>query len=293
MQRVVLALGFAGAIACGGGQATPNNPSEVTTTDKGETLASAEGTANLTPVAAPNELVAVARLKNPGGLVDSVISWAKLGVDWRGVLGKKEPAINDVLATDASVEAVVALDPQGKGTDLEQPFAVVSVGLRSLERAVQLARDKGERVRQIGNGIYRVSDSSRSPNCVVAASLGKAPARLVCGDREKDIEALLPYATRGLPTENLGSADLHIEVRAEPFRRRFARELRQGKTLATPFVLSELSLDDSRFDRALADTVHAVADEVLALAEDIDSSNVGCEVGGSGWPRKEQAGLQI
>ncbi len=176
------------------------------------------------------------------------------------------------------MEVAVSLDPTGSG-DFPQPFAVVSVGLRSLDGALEFIRKEGEPVRQIRAGVYRVG-SGRSPSCAVAASVGAAPARLVCGDRAEDVDALLPYATRGLPNENLGASDLHLEVRAEPLRRRYARELRQLKTLATPFVLREISMDDPRFDRALADTVHALADEVLAVAEDVDTLTLDASVHG-------------
>ncbi len=57
----------------------------------------AEGPApDLSPVAAPADLFVVGRLKNPAGMVDTVASWARLPVDWRGMLSKQEPGIDQV-----------------------------------------------------------------------------------------------------------------------------------------------------------------------------------------------------
>lgn len=260
------ALALSLPLACG-----PGAPSSKTPADPGApggNAVVAEGDApDLSPVAAPGDLFLVGRLKNPAAVMDVVSSWAKLPIDWRRELSKAEPGVDQVLHWDAPVEVAVALDPSGRG-DVPQPFAVVSVGLRGLQPALDMVRRGGESVRQIRAGVYRVGRGS--PNCAMAAAVGAAPARLVCGDREEDVDALLAYATRGLPNENLGTADMRIEVRAEPWRRRYAAELRQAKTLATPFVLRKMSLDDARFDRPLADAVHALTDEALGLVEDID-----------------------
>jgi hypothetical protein len=253
-------------LACG-----PAAPASKTPGDPGGLGGSAvvaEGAApDLSPVAAPSDLFLVGRLKNPAATMDVASSWAKLPMDWRRELTKAEPGVDQVLHWDAPVEVAAALDPSGRG-DVPQPFAVVSVGLRGLQPALDMVRRGGESVRQVRAGVYRVGRGS--PSCAMAASVGTAPARLVCGDREEDVDALLPYVTRGLPTENLGNADVRIEVRAEPWRKRYAAELRQAKTLATPFVLRKMSLDDARFDRPLADAVHALTDEALAVVEDID-----------------------
>ena len=255
------------ALSCGGGQ---NNPKTAEDGAGGAGPGTGQdGPApDLSPVAAPKELFAVGRWKNPGASVDTLGAWAKLPLDWRKLLSERQPGIDQVVHFDAPVDLAVSLDPAGSG-DFPQPFAVVSVGLRSLQGTLDFARKHGEPVRQIRAGVYRVGRGG-SPACSVAAAVGPAPARLVCGDRVDDVDALLPYVTRGLPNESLGSADIHLELRAEPIRRKYSRELRQMKTLATPFVLRELSLDDPRFDRALADAVHALADEVIALTEDAD-----------------------
>ncbi|MEZ4219544.1 MAG: hypothetical protein R3B13_01355 [Polyangiaceae bacterium] len=258
------------AAACGPGATSPSKPAETPSTDGTATIA--EGAApDLSPVAAPQELFLIGRLKNPAAIMDQSTAWARLPFDWRRELGKAEPGLEQVVHWDAPVDVAAALDPAGRD-DVPQPFMVVSLGLRSLQEAVDFARRNGENVRQVRAGVYRVGRGS--PNCAIGAAVGVAPARLVCGDRPEDVDALLPYVTRGLPKENLGSSDLRVEVRAEPWRRRYAAELRQAKTLATPFALRKMSLDDARFDRPLADAVHALTDEGLALVEELDNLRI-------------------
>jgi hypothetical protein len=262
--------------ACGGNQ-TPPKSADAENAAPGATIAQPSAVApDLTPVQAPADLVAYGRLADPGSVVDTTADWAKFPVDVRRLLQKNEPELSQLLVLDAPIEFAVALDPNGRG-DFPQPFAVVSVGMSNVEGTVEFAKNQGASVRMVAPGVYRV-DKGRGPACAVAAAVGKAPARLVCGDRPEDIDALLPYATRGLPNESMGNADLHIELRSEPFRKRYSKQLRQLKTLATPFVLREMSLDSPRFDRALADAVHGLTDEVLALVDDVDRVSVDARV---------------
>jgi hypothetical protein len=268
LKRGSLALSLVLVGACGGTQPPPATP-ETQPTGPGATIAQPSTVApDLTPVQAPADLIAFGRLANPGDTVDTTAAWAKFPVDVRRLLQKNEPELSQLLVLEAPVEFAVALDPNGRG-DFPQPFAVVSVGMSNVEGTVDFAKHQGASVRMVAPGVYRI-DKGHGPSCAVAASVGKAPARLVCGDRPEDLDALLPYATRGLPNEAMGDADLHIELRSEPFRKRYTKELRQLKTLATPFVLREMSLDSPRFDRALADAVHGLTDEVLALVDDVD-----------------------
>ena len=230
-------------------------------------------TPDLTPVPAPQGLVAVGRLGNPAQAIDTIASWAKFPIDVRAMVRKGDPEMAQLLVFDAPVEIAVALDDKGIG-DFPQPFVVVSVGVNSVDGVVNFAKRHRQSARMLRPGVYLIRKGEGGPACAVAASVGKSPARLVCGDREEDVDALLSYATRGLPTEALGKSDLHIEIQAEPLRRRYAKELRQLRTMAMPFIMSELSLDSPRFDRALADAAHGMADEVLALAEDVDKIRV-------------------
>lgn len=264
------------AIGCGGSTTQTQPAAPEGGGGAGNLAGVPAGTPDLSPVAAPAELVVVGRLNNPAKIVDTIAGWSKLPVDWRQLLAREEPGLERVVYLDAPVEFAVALDPNGSG-QFPQPLAVVSVGLTSLQGAVDFARQKGEPVRQVRAGIYRVGSGGDS--CALAASAGKAPARLVCGERPEDVDGLLPYMTRGLPNQQLGSADFHVELRAEPIRQRHGRELRQLKLLA-PFAVRDFSLDNARFDRALKDAAHGVAEELIALAEDLDTMVIDASIRG-------------
>ncbi|MCC6902715.1 MAG: hypothetical protein IT377_27330 [Polyangiaceae bacterium] len=270
--RTSLLLVSAFALVACGPQAPAKRPG--TTPGSKEPGGVASGPApDLSTVPAPASLVGVGRLGNPANVVDTLASWSKYPIDVRALIKKTEPEMANLLVFDAPIEVAVSLDDKGLG-NFPQPFAVVSVGVSSVDGIVNFAKRQGQSARMLRPSVYLIAKGEGGPVCAVAPSVGKSPARLVCGDRQEDIDALLPYATRGLPSEALGKSELYIEIQAEPLRRRYAKELRQLRTMAMPFVMSELSMDSPRFDRALADAAHGLADEVLAVAEDVDKIRV-------------------
>jgi hypothetical protein len=101
-------------------------------------------------------------------------------------------------------------------------------------------------------------------------ALGAAPARAVCSDEAVDADALAPYMSCGMPTESFGQGEFHAHVTADPFRRRYGSQVTLVRTVGVPFLLRELSLDHPKFDRALRDVLYGLADEVIALAYDLD-----------------------
>jgi hypothetical protein len=68
----------------------------------------------------------------------------------------------------------------------------------------------------------------------------------------------------------LVSSELFVEVRADPWRRRFGRQVQMVK-LGVPFVLRELELDHPAFDSVVSDTLYSLADEVVQLSDDLDA----------------------
>ncbi|MCA9641566.1 MAG: hypothetical protein H6718_16985 [Polyangiaceae bacterium] len=254
-------------VACGGGATpTPAAPD----TDSGQATPIAEGMEGeaappLQPVSAPDRVFLVGRLKNPSKLADTVESWVTLPMRWRDAMQQGLPGIERVVDLNAPVDVMVSMDDGGA---MQEPKfrAVFSVGLTSLDSALKFSKDQGERAERIAPGVYRVDS-----DCVVARSLGQAPARLVCGDGKKSIDALLDFATRGLPNEDLGPDDISVEVRAEPFRKRYAADLPKLRRLAMPFIREELQSGFAPFDRAVSDVATALLDEGLALVEDLDA----------------------
>lgn len=259
--RALTCLAAAALIACGSGKPPPEAVSP-----QAKPQAAAEPPADLSPVAAPTDLIAVARLNRPGELLDTVVSWTNLPVDLRAMLEDEVPGIGRVLLMDAPVDAVAVLGASQRAPDVA---AAVSFGLSSLEAALAFAKERGDVTRRLAPGVYRVGDAE-STVCVAARAVGVAPARLVCGGSSEDVETLLPYMTRGLPREAVGARDLHAELRLEPVRRRFGTKLRQLRAVGLPLLIGELGAIAPGLEGPLTEVANGVADEGLALFEDID-----------------------
>lgn len=236
----------------------------------------AEPPADLSPVGAPPGLLVVGRWREPSASIDTLLGWANLPVDWRALLSKNGSGVGAIVAVDSPVELAVVLPPV---TDARMPAprGVVSLGLNSLDAALAFAQEQGEDVQRLAPGVYRVGGDS-GIECAAASAVGRNPARLVCGSDFADVEALLPYATRGLPKEELGGSEIHVELRFEPLRP-LAAGLRQ-KALA--LALNELSKDDARFDRTLAELARGSLDEVTTLIDDADRLSLDIQFDRSG-----------
>jgi len=224
-----------------------------------------------TRVAAPSDLVGLVRIKNPALLLDTLTDWARLPLAWRTLAASRMPGLMDVAALDAPLDALALLAPPS-GKALDEPLAALSLGLKSLARAVQFARDQGQDVERIPPDIYQLGGIFGHP-CAMGPALGATPARLVCGEDAQGLQALLPYASRGLPLEQLSNSDIHLELRAEPLRRRYGEQLERLSALA-PMAMSQLSQDNPIFDRALGDTVRGMTDEALAIVQDLDKLRI-------------------
>ncbi|MEI9941850.1 MAG: hypothetical protein WDO69_31940 [Pseudomonadota bacterium] len=226
-----------------------------------------EEAADLSPVTAPADLIAVARFKKPETAIETVAAWANFPYKLHDVLPSELKGLEGVVAWDAPVEASMALDPQGEGK-VPEPLAVVSVGLTSLDAALDFARSKGQSVRRLRAGVYRIGDAD-DISCAAGLAVGSAPARLVCGHRAHDVEGLFNYATRGLPNEPLPNVDFQVEVRLEPIKKKYQAELGSARLLAG-FLLREVQVDSPRFDRALSDVAYTLVDEATAFVQDLD-----------------------
>jgi hypothetical protein len=158
----------------------------------------------------------------------------------------------------------MTLDPKVKNRP--RVLFAASIGLTSREAALEAFQGLEFPVEFVEPGIHSVRPSAKTL-CFVAAALGKAKARLVCGDDRESVELLTPYLTRGKPSETTGDADLHVELRAEPAWRQFGDKA-QLLELTIPVLLGEVSIGDPEFDTALRDGATALVDEmILSLGE--------------------------
>ncbi|HTM45763.1 MAG TPA: hypothetical protein VL137_12455 [Polyangiaceae bacterium] len=250
------------AVACGGAPPAKVASAEVATAP---TAQEAQSDAKLTPVAAPEDVIALMRVSSLGSLVDTLGRWSNAPFDWRNLLKDVVGNVDGVVLFDAPVDAVAVLDPES--ATLPKVLYAVSIGVSSVQRARDLFDSKDQLTEQLADGSYSVTLGGT--HCLLEAALGAAPARLVCADKARAIDQLSGYMARGLPQQSLSKSAIYAELRAEPWRRRFGRQLQMVK-LGVPFVLRELSFDNSEFDAALSDSLYALADEVIALSQDLD-----------------------
>jgi hypothetical protein len=221
---------------------------------------------DLSPVARPAEVVAVGRVARPRLLVETLGKWGSAPLSPSDLVPGEARAFAPVLLWEAPVDLVVALDPFGEGK-VPEPLVVASVGLKSLQEGLSAADRLQLVTRRLAPGVFRVGDLSGG-SCALAASNGTAPARLVCGKASKDVDALLPYATRGLPTEPQSGADVELTLDAAPIQARYGTQVTALRLLAG-VAMREVALDSPRFDRAISDAIYGGIDEAINLFGDL------------------------
>lgn len=239
-------------------------------------------TAAYPPAAEPSGVVATARWKNPAATLATSSTCAgvppavldailKVGVDelFNEVLrgGADTKALAGLVAQDAPVDAVVAIDPASKRPNA---FAAVAVGLTSLE-AARKAIETGGPATELAPGVWKVGGKERrSARCAVAAGGGGAPARLVCGDSDKDLVALAAWMARTLPGQPSVAADLHGEARFAPVEQRWGADLKQILRQLPLLAKGEVGIGEPKFDDAVVEAATAAQEDLVALMADLD-----------------------
>ncbi len=221
---------------------------------------------DLSPVKKPAEVIVQGHIARPRLLVDTVTKWSSVPLKAEDLIPSSARPLGRAILWEAPIDMVVALDTFGEGK-LPPPLVVGSVGLKSLDEALSAADAMQLPTRKLAPGVYRVGDFPDA-SCAVAVSLGSAPARLICGRGPKDVDALLPYATRGLPSEPQSGADLELVLDAAPIQQRYGRDVSALRLLAG-MAIREIALDSPRFDRALSDAVYGLVDESINLFNDL------------------------
>lgn len=256
-----------GLVTCLGCAAKPAPPVAAAPPAPPAQLVKAEEAPDLSPVAAPDELVLVGRLSRPRVLVETVAGWAGMPVRLADLLPSELRGVDGVLAWDAPLELAAVLDRHSTAK-VAPPLIVVSIGLTSLPRALELAKQQGVSPTRVAPSVYRVPIDD-DVTCALSAAVGRAPARLVCGAGWQSVEELLPYATRGLPNEKLSEDDLHLEVRGAPMQRRYSQEIAAVRLL-TGLLLRQGQTDNARLDRVLTEVAYGLADELKSIATEVD-----------------------
>jgi hypothetical protein len=283
MRTPLLPLAALLVVACGSSEPAQTPADEAKKTAPNMRVAAPEAATayELTPVPEPGDVVGVMSWKSPAATIGALADCAKIDRQisdealrrgtqelMRELLprGSDAKRLAEVAALDAPVFGVVTLE-----SDKKRPgaLAAISIGLSSLEKARAAAEGATGPLSELGPGMWRMGSKSDIA-CVIAASAGSAPARLVCGTKDRDITTLTPYLTRTLPTAQAAANDLHIEARLAPVEARFGAMIRNQVQVLPVLARGELAIGEPKFDRALVDAATAVADEAAALVGDAD-----------------------
>lgn len=244
---------------------TPEAAPSVTTTGPAPSTAPES-----VPVAnEPADLVAVGRLRNPGASIDRLGQWAGFPLPWQELLASRFPDLQNLLAVNVPADFAVVL---GAGTKaVPDIYGVVSLPLTDHARGIDALGSLGEPVSADAEGRPYVSLTG-STECTVARANGPAPARLVCGNHESLVQ-LSPFVASNLPQQNIGGGDLYAELRLLPIHARYGKRAPLIKMLV-PMLLREGSLQNPRFDAALADAAHGLTDDVMVLVNELDKLTI-------------------
>lgn len=242
---------------------------------------------DLSPVKAPAEIAAQLRWQDPRATLAALTRHVRLPqtvVDAQlkdllremlddGLEGLVEPKpFADVIALDAPIDVILAVDT--KQTQ-PRPMVAAAVGLSSLRGALGAAKVRPE---SFGPGMWKLgTDNSYGPRCVIAASGGKAPARLICGETTGHLEVLAPYLARTMPTEVELPVDGRFSVRLRGLAKRYGSMLR-SRARGLPILAEEFKLDIPAFDDALMETATALAEEAGALIYDLDTIELDLDI---------------
>jgi hypothetical protein len=281
-------IALVGSLACGSAPEpkAPATPQGEVKPAPAQVATSATPAFDLSPVAEPADVVGVLRWSNPGATLSRIGACAGLPPALaqesgqllatsllRGLFGASADTkpLAALVALDAPVHLLAALD---SGAKRGKPLAAISIGLSSLEQT-QGALEGSASLTEVAPGLWKIGHKKPArSSCFLAASSGSTPARLLCGDRDRDLTALGPYLARTLPTLPPEARDLHGEIRFTPLSARYGG-LAQQQLRGLPILAqSQLSIGEPKFDRALGDAARAIQDELATLIDDADKATL-------------------
>jgi hypothetical protein len=285
----VLLLPLAAPLACGGGGPEPQTATTKPVASV-TTVASVQEVA-LTPIEAPEGLAVAIRMKSPSAVSSSVLQLVPAWKDFE--LGRM---LRDLLDD----EALVALVDPDKPMDMalverprvNNPNAYDRGEWFGFAMALRDDADFGGlqgRFKLVGgaNGVqYLVREGKEGQwfhACAVAPSLGASKRRLVCAEEHerRHLDGLLPWLTRGAPTKAYAD-DVHVELFAAPFKKKFENDLRDGRDEAESGVAGMIKTDHPEIDRVLKKAAKGFVGEAFAFVDDVDRGSLGVVFGPKG-----------
>lgn len=257
---------------CGAGQKNTESPEGEDT--RGGALQRSEPASPriLTPAPAPSGVVARLRVKNMGAIADGAMEAAGVPLDWRNFLeaDKEEVPWATAIDWEGSIEGVLSMNVKNP----QKPHGVFSVGVRAIAPVLSLLEGQNVSTLEGPGEVYYFEVSGE--DCAVGPALGTSSARVVCSSERASLDVLLPYALRGLPTEQLSEADIHMEFEMEPVRAAYGKELKTFLRFA-PAVARSQHQGNRTFDSALSDGAAEISREGTALLDELQRVTVEVE----------------
>ena len=245
----------------------------------------------LPPAPAPGELIVRVRWQDPARSIATSAAYASVPQELvdRYLNAPREIALELVSSqVDAAlfaplvdraapIDFVIAADTTP--SMLPTPFIGLSIGLTSLERAIATSNGKAE---EIASGVWKLGGpDSFGSSCAVMRSNGRTPARLVCGDRTRDLTKLAPYMARTLATETVTGGDIHAEVSLRPLFDKYGSKW-AVQAQGLPVLANAILLGIPKFDQAVKDAAAVLANEAGFLMKDLDGLSFDAAIEPSG-----------
>lgn len=221
---------------------------------------------DMSPAAEPKLLVGIARWKSPTKNVDGALKGLGVGFSIVDEIDKAEGEAAKAIAWDASFDAALALDPTAPDDD-PRPFFAASIPVKSFADAKAMHEKKHGPSEAMRGGAVRLSRAKGA--CVLSPANGDAPARIVCGETLREVEALRPWLTRTLAATPPSSSDLEAELRLKAAKDRFLPMLRNEGAKAGKQAHEELSRMQVS-DKELLDAPANLIGEGIRFLEDLD-----------------------
>ena len=235
----------------------------------------------------PASVMAWGGWMSPSADIDGLFALAGVATDWRQELFKEWPDGANVMQLDASLDFAVAVEVDATLDDPETYFAV-SIPVSDIALVRGLIHAENIEVSELVPGIERMRKDDVI--CDLSASVGKASARLVCGNDDRGLNMMTPWLTRGLPLEARSTEGFYVEIDLANVKRDALPELRklavEGADQAVELMENELKVQDPELLEApriaLAELVKFVEDvRGFRLHAHLDGSAKTARIGGS------------
>lgn len=214
------------------------------------------------PLSLPDDTILVGRWRNPAALIEKLevpgAREASLELSLRERIGQPPHSVD----LREPIEFLAVLD--GSRTPPELAW-VVSLGL------------SGDPALSGAHGPIDVA-SPIGLRCAEASALGSAQLRMVCAETDEHLAQLLGAATRAVPLQALGDADVAFSLRTQALRGIDDRALH---SLLSAWLAEELGVPsmNERFDAQFAVLVSALSRELRDIAEDLDAAAIELSLG--------------